>query len=121
MSSKSSSTPNTPEEKAEAAKFENAAPKNIPRADEGADPAHVAVGGGPSPELEDFEGKYRRKSDGELYALAIVPDDRIGRTHKATNTAHYWEGTEAQFREQFTEENGSPIREAKASVKKAKK
>jgi len=55
------------------------------------------------PDLEDYKGKYTRKSDGEVYALAVVEDDPNGRTHKAINNVHYWEGTEHQFAMEFTE------------------
>lgn len=55
------------------------------------------------PELEDYEGEYTRASDGEVYALAVVENDPLGRTHKALNTAHFWEGTERDFLVEFTE------------------
>lgn len=58
---------------------------------------------GARPAYDAYEGKYTRKSDGEPYALAIVEDDPLGRTHKAINNVHSWEGTEAEFKAAFVE------------------
>jgi hypothetical protein len=59
------------------------------------------------PKLEDYEGKYTRISDGEVYALAVVEADPLGRTHKAINTLHFWEGTKSQFEKAFVGEGKS--------------
>jgi hypothetical protein len=56
---------------------------------------------GNRPDVSKFSGSYTKASDGEEYALAVVDDDPLGRTHKALNSMHYWEGTKAEFREQF--------------------
>lgn len=74
-------------------------PKNIPVVEKKDGP-----GGGVIPKHEDFKGKYVRSSDGETYALAVVPGDINGRTHKAMNSEHYWEGTYEQFKKEFIEE-----------------
>ena len=61
------------------------------------------VAGSIRPAIKDYKGKYTRASDGEVYALAVVESDPLGRTHKAMNSAHSWEGTERQFAIAFTE------------------
>lgn len=99
-----------------ASSFEQTAPPNIPRPDD-----ERGVGGSKQPELDEYDDIYIRKSDGEKYALAISPNDIMGRTHKAQNTKHYWEGTEPQFRDAFTEEDGSPVKDSSKVSKKKKK
>lgn len=96
--------------------FAETAPDNIPQVEE-----QVGQSGSHAPDLEDFGGLYIRKSDGEKYALAINETDWMGRTHKATNTVHYWEGTQAQFLANFTTEDGKQITEPKSSKKKSGK
>ena len=61
--------------------------------------------------MEEFtEGNFIRKSDNEEYALATVRQNGLSdRTHRLMNTAHYWEGTEAQFCVAFTEKGGKVI------------
>lgn len=55
------------------------------------------------PKDEDFtDGVFKKKSDGEDYALAIKKDALSGRTHYAKNSAHFWNGTEGDFDEQFS-------------------
>ena len=51
-----------------------------------------------------YSGKYRKLSDGHLYALAIQPNCPYEKTHKAKNNRFFWEGTEAQFNDQFRKE-----------------
>jgi hypothetical protein len=75
---------------------ENRFPSNIPVAKE-RPPAGASV----RPPYSEYEGEYTRASDGEVYALAVVESDPLERTHKAMNTLHYWEGTEAQFKKEF--------------------
>lgn len=51
-----------------------------------------------------------RKSDQELYDLVIGPPNPLnGRTHKATNEKHVWEGTEKTFLEAFTRADGTSL------------
>lgn len=90
------------------ATLEKTAPKNIPRA-----PQSQSLGGAePTPPMDKFtEGTFVRKSDGEEYALAVVPANPLnGRTHRAMNTAHYWEGTEEQFVKAFTKKDGEGLK-----------
>lgn len=54
------------------------------------------------PPYSEYSGEYTRATDNEVYALAVVEHDPLGRTHKAMNTVHYWEGTEAQFKKEFS-------------------
>lgn len=77
---------------------ENRFPSNIPVATP-LPAANVSV----RPAYSEYKGEYTRASDGEVYALAVVESDPLERTHKAINTAHYWEGTEAQFKKEFAE------------------
>lgn len=57
-----------------------------------------------------MRGKYKRKSDGELYELTISPPNAItGRTHKAVNEIHTWEGVSMDFARDFTKEDGSTL------------
>jgi len=101
------------------ATLDKTAPKNIPRAPQ----AQSTGGAEPTPPMEKFtEGPFKRKSDGEEYALAIVQMNPLnGRTHRAMNTAHYWEGTLEQFLAAFTNKDGSPISAEKVSVPKPEK
>jgi hypothetical protein len=39
--------------------------------------------------------------DGEIYSLAVVPDDPRENTHKARCEGYFWEGNEQEFRKQF--------------------
>lgn len=72
-------------------KVEATASSNIPSALYPAQPAD-----------KDFnKGVYTQISSGEEFALAVVDNDPLGRTHKAKNSLHYWEGTAAEFRQQF--------------------
>lgn len=76
-------------------------PSNIPKV-EGKDAfTGLPEAGGGYPPDSEFKGSYKKKSDGESYALAKVLDDPQGRTHKLKNTLHSWEGTEAEFKDQF--------------------
>ncbi len=57
-----------------------------------------------APEPAKAEAKevfYENLRDGELYALEIVEGDPHGKTHKARNEAHFWEGTMAEFKASF--------------------
>lgn len=72
---------------------ENRFPSNIPLA--------KVRPGASRPNYSEFSGEYTRASDGEVYALAVVENDPLGRTHKAINSLHYWEGTEDQFKKEF--------------------
>lgn len=56
------------------------------------------------PKASEYSGRYRNKRDGFVYALAVVDDFIRGRTHKARNTNWFWEGTRAEFEEQFVKE-----------------
>lgn len=80
-------------------------PDNIPVAQES---VSTGTAGSVRPKLEDYDGEYIRKSDGETYALAVVEDDPSGKTHNAINTLHFWEGTEEQFKVEFAKE-GEPF------------
>lgn len=53
------------------------------------------------PDPNDYKGKFLKESDGEVYGLCVVENDPLGRTHKARNDEHFWEGTKAEFKEQF--------------------
>lgn len=57
---------------------------------------------GDAPKDEDYNDGVFTKDDGEDYAVAIVDDAPNGRTHWAKNSAHTWNGTEAEFKAQFT-------------------
>jgi hypothetical protein len=74
-------------------------PRNIPRVDESTD--NLPKVPGDQPPNTAYSGSYTKQSDGEEYALAVVEDDPNGRTHKAKNSLHFWEGTKAEFRAQF--------------------
>lgn len=99
--------------------FAETAPGNIPRVQ-----GSTSLGGAePTPAAEDFtKGTFKRKSDGEEYALTVVKMNPLnGRTHRAMNTLHYWEGTEEQFTKAFTEKNGAAIAIGKYPPKDAPK
>jgi hypothetical protein len=53
------------------------------------------------PPDSEFSGAYTKISDGEDYALAVVENDPLERSHKAKNSVHTWEGTKSEFRDQF--------------------
>lgn len=53
------------------------------------------------PPDEAFKDTYRFKRDGQVYALAIVPEDVRGRTYHARNTLRQWSGTKEDFEAQF--------------------
>lgn len=91
------STPKAPEpEKPEVAKKASSLPQIKPAAELPATPSD-------DPKDEDFtDGVFKKKSDGEEYALSIKKDAVTGRTHYAKNSAHFWNGTEADFDEQFS-------------------
>ncbi len=86
-------------------------PKNIPQVEKKDGPA-----GGVIPKVEEFKGKYTRRSDGEEYALAVVHGDINGRTHKLMNSEHYWEGTYEQFKKEFSDGEEPMTAEAKAKA-----
>ncbi len=44
---------------------------------------------------------YENLCDGELYSLAVREPDGYGRTHRLTNEAHTWDGTEREFHDAF--------------------
>jgi len=93
-------------------------PPNIPAGE-----ADKGVAGSALPPAEDFtEGEYQNGGmyAGETFALSIVEDDRLGRTHKCLNTTHYWEGDEAAFRKEFLTKDGKRIGDIKPSKSKAK-
>lgn len=48
-----------------------------------------------------YSGVYINNQDGEPYALAVVRDDPEGKTHKAKNNVHFWEGTAQEFKDRF--------------------
>lgn len=56
------------------------------------------------PEAKDYKGRFRKKSDGLIYALAVTDDTIRGRTHKARNTKFTWEGSRTEFEDQFVKE-----------------
>lgn len=76
-------------------------PGNIPVV-KSALPANIPRAPGALPDLKDYKGEYT-KDDGEVYALATVPEDQAidHKTHFAMNTEHFWNGTQQQFKEQF--------------------
>lgn len=101
------------------------APPNIPRppgSPGGPNPPVTLGGAAPTPPMDQFTcGKFRRKSDGEEYALAIVPDNSLNsRTHRLMNTSHYWEGTETQFIEAFTDLDGRTIEKKEPTTEEKK-
>lgn len=84
------------DEDAENTKADNDAeglPEGIPFTD--SQPEDVALSNA------DFKGRYINKADGETYALAIIPNDVRGKTHKLKNTVHFTEGNEDWFRLNF--------------------
>ena len=56
-----------------------------------------------NPPLDDDHNKglFVRRSDGEKFALAVHEKDTYHRTHSLKNTAHFWQGNEAEFRAEF--------------------
>lgn len=58
-------------------------------------------------DLDEYKGKYKYRRDGEfkdeVFGLKIVPDDevRAHKTHHAKSPRGFWDGTEAEFRDQF--------------------
>ena len=44
---------------------------------------------------------FTNKRDGLKYALHVRKDEVRGKTHHARNSARYWNGTEAEFKDQF--------------------
>ena len=55
-------------------------------------------------DLKDYKGSYKYKFSGdpdERYGLKVVEDAPDGMTHHLKSNDHYWNGTEAQFKEQF--------------------
>lgn len=57
-----------------------------------------------------YKEKFKRKSDGELYELTVsVPHPLHGRTHKAVNEVHTWEGESLDFAHAFTKADGTPL------------
>lgn len=75
-------------------------PSNIPTVE--SDDANIPQVNGPTqPDYSKFSGSYKKDDDGLVYALAVVNDDPLGRTHKALNSLRFWEGTAREFRDQF--------------------
>lgn len=72
---------------------------NLPEGDRNNIP-DVALPGA-VPKNSDYKGRYKNKNDGETYALVVVEDDPNGNTHKLKNTAHYFEGSEEDFKANF--------------------
>lgn len=88
--------------------FAESLPSNIPKVSK-----EEPLGGAePTPPADEFTlGTFKRKSDGEEYALAVVPMNPLnGRTHRLMNSLHYWEGTEQQFITDFSGADGKPLR-----------
>jgi len=58
-------------------------------------------------DLNEYKGKYKYRRDGEfkgeVFGLKIVPDNevRAHKTHHAKSPRGFWDGTEAEFRDQF--------------------
>lgn len=52
---------------------------------------------------EKYSGIYINKNDGEPYGKAVIADEPNGRTHFAKNTVHFWNGTEEEFNQTFSE------------------
>lgn len=80
-------------------KFTDAHP-NIPVAAA----ANIPVVADEQPPVADYKGVFVNKFDGEKYAQCIRLDDPRGKTHKMLNSAHFWEGTETEFRLTFEKE-----------------
>jgi hypothetical protein len=76
-------------------------PSNIPQVAGGANANIPSVLNPSQPKDSEFKGNYKKTDSGEPYALAVVSDDALGRTHKAKNSLHYWEGTAQEFKNQF--------------------
>ncbi len=56
------------------------------------------------------KSKYVRKSDGEIYELEMhAADPLTGRTHRAFNEVHQWEGDERMFCRDFIRQDGQPL------------
>jgi hypothetical protein len=58
---------------------------------------------GTPPADKDYSGSATQIGSGEKFAVCIVKDAEAvdGKTHFAKNTLHFWNGTPAEFREQF--------------------
>lgn len=76
-------------------------PANIPTV-KLPEPASIRYLGQP-PENESYKGSFVNRMDGEKYALATLPEKEVEnkKTHFAKNNVHFWNGTEAEFRELF--------------------
>lgn len=71
-------------------------PKNIPTVeDTPALPSAAEV-----PADSEYKGTYKGK-DGEKYALAVREDEPSEKTHFLKNSRHFWNGTLAEFKDQF--------------------
>lgn len=58
------------------------------------------------PDLHEYSAPmFRYKRTGDLYGLKIVPNDAEtrGKTYRLKNELNYWEGTKAQFEQEFEE------------------
>ena len=78
-------------------------PKNIPFiAPKGLDATPFARDPNKLPPDEAYSGRFRHSEDGEDYALAIVPDNELGTTHKLKNSIHFFECDEKEFKLRFT-------------------
>jgi hypothetical protein len=73
-------------------------PSNIPKVEGKSNLPQVSDG---TPKDEDYSGSYTKIDDGEEYALAVVADAAMNRTHFAKNSVHSWNGTKEEFRTQF--------------------
>jgi len=58
-------------------------------------------------DLHEYQGKYRYLRDGEfkgeVFGLKVMPDEQVRahKTHHAKSPRGFWDGTAAEFREQF--------------------
>lgn len=75
-------------------------PPNIPIVERITPPDPEQGATAPPPD-EAYSGLYRNINDSELYALAVVSDPHLGRTHRLKNSQHYFECDEKDFRKLF--------------------
>lgn len=55
-------------------------------------------------------GKFKRKSDGEIYEMFVHPPDPLfNRTHMGQSAKYHWAGVLSQFIEAFDNEDGSSL------------
>jgi hypothetical protein len=55
----------------------------------------------PVPDSKFCGGLWRDTETGETFALAVHEENGYFRTHTCKNSAHYWEGTEGEFKQKF--------------------